>query len=88
MRLTPVQRAARMMDRAKPNWYKRIVLKRLNLARHSDCVCGQAGLDWVELAAEYDRRYDRRYGDAEPFADADLRDEWIAEIRKRRTAAA
>lgn len=82
------QKAAKMMDKIKPNWFRRILFKRLDLNQPCDCICGQTGLDWEELHDEFRRRYSDLGREYAPFADNATRDYWIAEIRARRKAEA
>ena len=82
---TSIKRAAKMMDRAKPGWYRRIVFKRLDMQDACNCIAGQGGLDWLGLESEYEDRY--RDTPLAPFADPDAVPYWVEEIRARRQAA-
>ena len=77
-----VQRAARMMDRAKPGWFRRIVWKRLDMQDHCNCIAGQVGLDWADLDDDFNARYPDSI--VAPFAAPLTVPAWKHEVRGRR----
>jgi hypothetical protein len=77
-----VKRAAKIMDRAKPDWYRRIVFKRLDISDGGNCIAAQAGLDWEAMHEKFNRA--NPTSQKAPFADDNLRDLWIAEVQARR----
>lgn len=83
-----VKNAAKIVDRRKPGWFRRIVFKRLDLSVECDCIGGQTGIPWTDLSDEFERRYPVDALEVAVFADNDLRDLWIDEVRARRKATA
>ena len=76
--------AAKLMDKAQPNWFKRIVWERLQMQDPCNCIAGQSGLDWQALDRELETKYPTV---SAPFADPDLVPFWRDEVLKRRRAS-
>lgn len=84
-----VAKGAAVLDATSPNWFKKIVFKRLVISDICDCVAGQAGLNRdygfdFNPALGFDRARDEPSGSK---AFDLLRDAWIEEVRARRAKA-
>lgn len=72
-----VAKAARHLDRIKPDWWQRIDPLTLDIGDPCRCICGQNGLNWVVESAAADVRTGTL---ASPTATTEL---WLEEIARR-----
>ncbi len=87
-----ISTAARMLDKKRPGWYKKISIIRLDMTRCMDCVLGQLDGHYRhsrlatkngEFMANINGLEIWRYEEPAFGGDADI-NKWIEEIRKRR----